>query len=177
MAEVIEESNKKTPFVWTDKRKEVAKLFAEGKEFMAIVNLGYSLDMTSKVAKALKTGHDPLEVPVEAGVEGNDKEEKASKEKEGGKGAGDEVKGKQLVSVTGVKGSPIVFWVEQKKISLDPFELHKQYSYYTNIAARNGGITNSFSEVQTLAMQVLWVLLQDIPKDENMLKAIFYGVT
>ena len=149
---------------WTKKRKKIAALSAQGKTFMQIVALGYSKDMTSKVLTALKAGQQPPERKKQVSEEGEPGDEDNHQE-------GD----KSLVSVTGSKGSPIVFWLEQKKIALDPFELHKQYSYYTALANKNGGITNSFSQVLTLAMQVLWILLQDIPKDENMLKAIFYG--
>jgi len=149
---------------WTKKRKKVAALAAEGKTFMEIVAKGYSKDMTHKVLKALKAGQEPPQP-------------KPKPSEEGDPSNGDNPPGgeKDLVAVAGSKGSPIVFWVEQKKIALDPFELHKQYGWYSSIANKDGGISNSFSEVLTLAMQVLWVLLQDIPKDENMLTAIFYG--
>jgi hypothetical protein len=148
----------KKPFTWTDKRIEIAKLLAEGKEFMEIVKLGYSLDMTSKVVKALKAGENAPGVEVAEEVADRSKED-----------------GKPLVIVTAPKTAPIVFFFEQKKIALDPLELHAQYRYYSDLASRNGGITESFSEVLTLGMQVLWVLNQNIPLNPEMLKAIFTG--
>jgi hypothetical protein len=156
----------KTAFTWTEKRIELAKLVAEGKEFMEIVDLGYSLNMTSKVVNALKAGEKPpgAEVAGEVAVEGDE-----------GKGDKSKEAGKPLVTVTGPKTSPIVFFFEQKKIALDPFELHAQYRYFTDLANRNGGITESFSEVLTLGMQVLWVLHQNIPLKTEMLKAVFTG--
>jgi hypothetical protein len=145
-------------FTWTEKRIEIAKLVAQGKEFMDIVGLGYSLDMTSKVVNVLKTGEKPPEEGVEA--------EKDDRSKDAGK---------PLITVTGPKTAPIIFFLEQKKIALDPLELHAQYRYYTDLAGRDGGITESFSEVLTLGMQVLWVLHQNIPLKKEMLKVIFTG--
>lgn len=146
-------AKKKDEITWTEKRKEVADLAAQGKGFMEIVSLGYSKDMTSKVLNALKKDNEPVEPP------------------RGGSGAGD----KPMVTVVGPKIAPIVFRVDQKQIVLDPLELNTQYRYYAELVRRDGGITEAFSQVLTLAMQVLWVLHQDIPLTENMLKAIFYG--
>lgn len=145
-------------FTWTEKRIEIAKLVAEGKTFMEIVGLGYSLNTTSKVVNALKAGENPPGAEVAAEVAGGSKEA-----------------GKPLVTVTGPKTAPIVFFLEQKKIALDPLELHAQYRYYTDLMSRDGGYTESFSEVLTLGMQVLWVLHQNIPLKPEMLKAIFTG--
>lgn len=144
---------KKVPLTWTEKQREVAALAEQGKTFQELIDLGYSLNMTSRVLNALKEGQKP-ELEVEDPGSGSDK---------------------PLVAVTGPKSAPIMYRIDQKQISLDPLELNKQYSYYSDLTKKDGGISNSFSQVLTLSMQVLWVLLQDIPKDENMLKAIFYG--
>ena len=143
-------AKKKDEITWTEKRKEIVDLAAQGKAFMEIVSLGYSKDMTSKVLNALKKGQNPA----------------------GGDGSGGE---KPMVTVVGPKISPIVFRVDQKQIVLDPLELNTQYRYYADLVRRDGGITEAFSQVLTLGMQVLWVLHQEIPLTENMLKAIFYG--
>lgn len=115
-------------------------------------------------------------------IEGEPGDKKEAKEEEKGKGeAGkkDKKNGqtpekvRALIGAAGPKTSPIIFRLGQKEIVLDPMELHNQYRYYLDLSRRNGGITETFSEVLTLGMQVLWVLHQDIPMSENMLKAIF----
>jgi hypothetical protein len=156
------------PLTWTDKQREVAELIGQGKTFAEIHALGYSKRMINRVSTALKSGQQPTPVETETIV--------STESVETDKGKGDarsSSKDKPLVSIAGSKGSPIVFWVEQKKIIIDPFELHNQYRYYLDLARKNGGISETFSEVLTLGMQVLWVLHQDIPMTENMLKAVF----
>jgi hypothetical protein len=156
---------------WTDRQREIADLVGQGKTYQQIIDLGYSKHMTSRVINALRKGIKPPEVELNGANEGGGNG--------GGTGQEDGVKSdktKPFVQAVGPKTAPIVFSVEQKKIPLDPIELHRQYSYYLDIANKDGGIINSFSQVQTVAMQVLWVLLQNIPKDENMLRAIFYGI-
>ena len=44
---------------WTEKQREVARLFQGGQSFTEIVNAGYSKDMTSKVMNELKAGYQP----------------------------------------------------------------------------------------------------------------------
>jgi hypothetical protein len=181
-------SKKKTPFRWTVPRQEVADLVAQGKSFMEIVAEGYSNTMTSMVmnelnrakraAKAIEdeTAEEP-EDGVKAKEEGTEeKEEEKEKEKadkKDKKNGETPEKVRALIGTAGPKTSPILFRLGQKEIVLDPMELHNQYRYYLDLARRNGGITETFSEVLTLGMQVLWVLHQDIPMSENMLKAIF----
>jgi hypothetical protein len=148
----------KKQFTWTEKRKQIADLAGQGKRFMEIIAMGYSLDMTSKVIKALKNGQKPPEVTEVEGAKDKTPERE-----------------KPLVAVTAPKIAPIVFRIDQKQIVLDPLELNAQYRYYIDLAKKDGGITDSFSEVLTLGIQVLWVLHQDIPLTQNMLKAIFYG--
>jgi len=148
----------KSKIVWTDLRREIAELAAQGKEFNEIIALGYSKNTTSIVLNALKDGQKPK--PKDSGTEDGD---------------GTDAGTKPLVAVVGPKTAPIIFSFEQKKISLDPLELHAQYRYYCDLAKRDGGITESFSEVLTLGMQVLWVLHQNIPMTPNMLKAVFTG--
>jgi hypothetical protein len=156
------------PLTWTDKQREVAELIGQGKTFAEIHALGYSKRMINRVSTALKGGQQPPPVETKA------VETETIVETDKGKGdAKGNTKDKPLVSIAGSKGSPIVFWVEQKKIIIDPFELHNQDRYYLDLARKNGGINETFSEVLTLGMQVLWVLHQDIPMTENMLKAVF----
>jgi hypothetical protein len=161
------------PLTWTDKQREVAELIGQGKTFAEIHALGYSKRMINRVSTALKGGQQPTSIEAEA-VETETIVGTANAKTDKGKGdAKGDAKDKPLVSIAGSKGSPIVFWVEQKKIIIDPFELHNQYRYYLDLARKNGGISETFSEVLTLGMQVLWVLHQDIPMTENMLKAVF----
>jgi hypothetical protein len=150
---------KKKTFHWTKHRKEIADLANQGKEFMEIIALGYGKNATSIVMNALKRG---VKVPehIEEG-------ERIPEDETG------EAKGKPLISGSSPKSAPIIFKLGQKEIVLDPLELHNQYRYFLDLSKRNGGITETFSEVLTLGMQVLWVLHQDIPMTENMLKAVF----
>lgn len=161
------------PLTWTDKQREVGKLIGQGKKFAEIHALGYSKRMINRVSTALRGGQQPPPVETrtaETETTANTENVETDKDKGDAKSS---PKDKSLVSVAGSKGSPIVFWVEQKKIIIDPFELHNQYRYYLDLARKNGGINETFSEVLTLGMQVLWVLHQDVPMTENMLKAVF----
>jgi hypothetical protein len=150
-----------TRLVWTQPRKEIADLVAQGKGFMEIVSLGYSKTMTSVVMNALKKGETPAE-PDETDPAGQGN----------GDGNGKD-NAKPLISTASSKSAPIIFRLGQKEIVLDPMELYNQHRYYLDLCRRNGGITETFSEVLTLGMQVLWALHQDVPMTENMLKAIF----
>ena len=142
------------PLTWTQKQREVAALADQSKTFQEITDLGYSLNMTSRVLNALKEGQKP-ELEVEAPGTGSES--------------------RPLVAVAGPKSAPIMFRIDQKQIALDPLELHRQYGYYLALTKKDGETAYSFSEVLTLAMQVLWVLHQEIPVTENMLRALFYG--
>ncbi len=185
---------KKKPFRWTEPRKQCATLVGQGKSFMEIVAMGFSLTMTSIVMNAMKNGEKPpqegdttQEVNTVAEGEANredgeDKQE--AKEEDGGEkketkeeGKGDQTAGKSkpLVATTSPKIAPIIFKFAQREIILDPFELHDQYRYYVDLARADGGIKETFSEVLTLGMQVLWVMHQNVPLTTNMLKAIFTG--
>ena len=145
---------------WTDKQKEVAQLITEGKEFNDIVASGYSPHMASKVKTALAKGQSP----------GQKEEEEA--EIKSGSGNGN---GKQgLVGIKVPKSSPIVFTINKKEIALDPLELNTQYRYYQDLTKRDG-MSYSFSEIQTIGIQVVWILTQDIPLTENMISGIIYG--
>lgn len=136
---------------WTDKQRKVFQLLEEGKEFKAITDLGYSLNMVSRVKTARKEGQKP-------GVE---------EEKKQASGPLD------LVAIGGGKSSPIVFRLDKKEIVLDPLELMKQYRYYSEIVKKDG-FTESFSEVLTISVKLLWTSLLDIPITQDLLNAIFY---
>jgi hypothetical protein len=142
--------------IWTDKERAIADLTAQGKEFMEIVALGYSKSMVSRVVNALKEGQKP---EMKLGVEKDRTIE-------------DETR-RPLVMVTGPKTAPIIFKLDRKDIVLDPLELMKQYRYYTEIVKKDG-FTESFSEVLTIAVKLLWTSLLDIPITEDLLNAIFY---
>lgn len=141
---------------WTDKQRKVAQLLADGKNYDEIVAVGFSGTMYSRVKKALDKGQKPKE------------KAKVKVESEGGNGV------HELVGVKAPK-TAITFNIEQKKIDLDPLELSKQYRYYQELAKddRLGGV--SFSEMLTYGMQVVWLLLQDIPLTEKMVNAVLYG--
>lgn len=145
---------------WTDKQKEVAQLITEGKEFNDIVASGYSLHMVSKVKAALAKGQSP----------GQNGEGEAEIKSESGGGNGKQ----NLVSVKAPKSSPIVFTINKKEIALDPLELNTQYRYYQDLTKRDG-MSYSFSEIQTIGIQLVWILTQDIPLTENMISGIIYG--
>jgi hypothetical protein len=143
----------KAKLTWTEKQREIAQLANQGKTFLEITGLGYSKNMTSRVLTALKEGQKP------------ELEEKSE-------GAGDGAR--PLVAVAGSKGAPIIFRVASREISLDPLELNRQYGYYADLAKDNNfGL--SFSEILTVGIQLVWIMMQDIPLTENMLRAIFYG--
>lgn len=140
---------------WTEKQREIDQHFADGKEFMDIVAMGYSLYMVSKVKKARAEGQKP------------EAKEKAKVEAKGGNGK------RELVGVSAPTSTPIVFRIEKQEIKLDPLELMKQYRYYTEIVKKDG-YTESFSEVMTIAIKLLWTSLLDIPITGDLLNAIFY---
>lgn len=147
---------------------------------MEIIAAGFSNGMTGLVMNALKKGERPPELAEEeTPVEKPDDPEDGEAKEPGGNGKKEakekDTSGKprDLISGSVPKSSPIRFAFAQKEILLDPLELHTQYRYYLDLSKRNGGITETFSEVLTLAMQVLWFLHQDIPVTENMLKAVF----
>jgi hypothetical protein len=172
----------KKQFTWTETRREIADLAAQGKEFMEIIALGYSKDTTSKVLRKLRRDQKAKELadggnPGAGGNEdgnGHGESDEKDGEKEGKEG---QLPGrsKPLVAATSPRTAPIIFRLGQKEIVLDPLELHAQYRYYLDLARRDGGITESFSEVLTLGIQVLWALHQEVPMTPNMLKAIFTG--
>jgi hypothetical protein len=145
-------ATKVAKITWTDKQKEIAKLVDEGKTFTDIINAGYSKHMTSRVLAALKAGQKPEPEP------GHD---------ETGTSKG-------LLGITGPKNAPITFKVASKEITLDPLELYNQYRFYESLA-RQDGLSYSFSEVLTMGIQLIWMMKQDIPLTENMMRAIFYG--
>jgi hypothetical protein len=144
---------------WTDKQKEIFQLLEEGKEFKAITDLGYTLNMVSRVKTARSEGQKP--------------------ESEGGQNdgkPGDQKKPSgplDLVAIGGGKSSPIIYRLDKKEIVLDPLELIKQYRYYSDIVKKNG-YTESFSEMLTLGLKLLWISLLDIPVTKELLNAIFY---
>jgi hypothetical protein len=148
----------KSKITWTDKRREIAELAGQGKEFMEITALGYSKNMTSIVLNALKDGQ---------------KQELEQESKGGGTEGGSGIK-RELVGTATPKSAPILFRLGLKEIVLDPLELNRQYSYYEDLA-RKDGLGYSFSEVLTIGIQLVWIMKQDIPITENMLRAIFYG--
>jgi hypothetical protein len=164
----------KKQFTWTETRREIADLAAQGKEFMEIIALGYSKDTTSKVLRKLRRDQKAEELAngENPGEEGESDEKDGEKEGKEGQLPG---RSKPLVAATSPKTAPIIFRLGQKEIVLDPLELHAQYRYYIDLARRDGGITESFSEVLTLGIQVLWALHQEVPMTPNMLKAIFTG--
>jgi len=153
---------------WTDKQRQVADLVQQGKSFTEITGLGYSLHMTSRVATAIKEGKKP---PPRQEVEKTGKD--------GGNGAGGGNGGgggspQDLVAITGPKTAPIIFRIDRREIHLDPLELHRQYDYYADLAGKND-MSQTFSQIQTFGVQLIWILMQDIPLTENLLRAIFYG--
>lgn len=157
-------------FHWTRQRKQIADLAAQGKKFEEIVTLGYGKDATSKTLAALKRG---VQVPEHIA---DDEIIEAEDPGHGGGGTDrgrDSTKGQPLVAASSPKTAPIVFRFAQKEIILDPLELHTQYRYYEDLARRNGGFPETFSQVLTLGMKVLWVLHQDVPMDTDILKAVF----
>jgi hypothetical protein len=139
-----------TKLRWTPKQREIAQCFEEGKEFKDIIAQGYTKNMASRVKTALGEGQKP------------ETELKGSKTSQ------------SLIGVSGPKSStPIGFKIGTKEIVLDPLELMKQYRYYTEIVKKDG-FTESFSEVLTIAVKMLWTSLLDIPITEDLLNAIFY---
>lgn len=144
---------------WTDKQRAIAGLADQGKEFLEIVDLGFSKTMASRVLRALKAGQKPTLKP------------------EGGVETETETKGetKPLVAVAGPKSAPIIYRIDQKQIALDPLELNRQYSFYADLIKDNDDMKYSFSEVLTIGIQIVWFLQQDIPHTENMLRALLYG--
>lgn len=167
---MAKKKQQKHSFHWTKQRKQIADLANQGKEFAEIISLGYGKDATSKVLRALKRG---VKVPEHiADDEVIEAEDPGGSGGGGGNGSGDG-KAKPLIGGSAPKTAPIVFRLGQREITLDPMELHNQYRYYLDLSKKNGGITETFSEVLTLSMQVLWVLHQNIPMTENMLKAVF----
>jgi hypothetical protein len=158
---------KKKELSWTDKQRQIADLIAQGKGFTEITKMGYSLHMTSRVATALKEGKKP---PA--------RQELAK----GGNGAGGGSESnligdgspKELIEIRGPSTAPIVFKIDRKEIHLDPLELDRQYGYYADLAKKDG-LIHTFSEIQTFGVQLIWILMQDIPLTENVLRAIFYG--
>jgi hypothetical protein len=140
-----------TQLTWTDKQREIFKLLEERKEFRAITDLGYTRNMVSRVKAAREDGQkpEPLEGSAGSGTIQN------------------------LITVAGPKGSPIRFTVGTKEIVLDPLELMKQHRYYMEIVKKDG-FTESFSEVLTIAIKLLWTSLLDIPVTQDLLNAIFY---
>lgn len=145
----------KTGLRWTTKQREVAQLFEEGKEFKDIIALGYSNYMTSKVKTALGKGQNPKQ-------EGEPKPSEKDATKQ------------DLVAMQTPKSAPIVFKIDRKEIVLNPLDLNRQYGYYEDLA-RNDNLGYSFSEILTIGIQLVWILKQNIPLTENMLRAIFYG--
>lgn len=147
---------------WTDKTRDVAALLQTGKDFMEVVGMGYSKNMVSRVKTALDSGQKPVEPGAEESVDGVEQ--------------GSSTRERQFMGVkTPTKGSPISFKVGTDDILLDPLELYHSYRYYLDLSRKNGGISNSFSEVLTYGMQLVWMMCQDIPITENMMRAIFYG--
>jgi hypothetical protein len=146
-----------TQLTWTDKQREIFNLLEEGKEFRAITDLGYTRNMVSRVKAAREDGQKPEPL----------KEDPDSSRTKQSSGPLD------LVAVGSGKSSPIVFRLDKKEIVLDPLELMKQYRYYTEIVKKDG-FTESFSEVLTIAVKLLWTSLLDIPITEDLLNAIFY---
>lgn len=142
---------------WTDKQKEIAQLLQEGKPFKDIIALGYTKSLVSKVRNALGMAYNPEPKP------------KTSENQE----PGDNGK-RNLVGLKAPKSSPILFTINKKEIALDPLELNTQYRFYQDIAKRDG-MSYSFSEVQTIGIQLVWMLMQDIPLTENMVMGILYG--
>lgn len=150
---------KKQQISWTPKQRDIADLAEQGKGFTEIVNMGYSKHMTSRVFAALKEGNKPP--PEEGGTE----------QKDGTEGT------RSLISTSVPRQAPIIFRVANREIVLDPLELYRQYSYYEDIMRKDGdgGKPYPFSEVLTMGIQVIWLLKQNIPITENMLRALFYG--
>lgn len=147
---------------WTDRTREVATLLQQGKEFMAVVGLGYSKNMVSRVKTALDAGQSPAEPSENPDGDGI----------EPGSSTGNQ----QLMGVKRpAKGAPISFKVGTEEILLDPIELYHSYRFYRDLKNKNGGISNSYSECLTYGMQLIWLLCQDIDITENMMRAIFYG--
>jgi hypothetical protein len=144
---------------WTDKQRKIFQLLEEGKEFKAITDLGYSLNMVSRVKTARNEGQKPdLEDDQNDGKGGTPKKPSGPLD---------------LVAIGAGKSSPIVFRLDKKEIVLDPLELMKQYRYYSDITKKDG-FTESFSEVLTIAVKLLWISLLDIPITQDFLNAIFY---
>lgn len=144
---------KKGQLEWTEKQREIYRLLKDGKEFMAVVAMGYSLFIVSKVKNAIAAGQKP------EAKEGND---------------GDRSGGPQdLIGVKSPKSPVILFSVDKKEISLDPLELNTQYRYYLDLAKKDN-LGYSFSQVLTIGMQIVWILTQDIPLTENMILGILY---
>jgi len=146
----------KKGIVWTDKQREIARLMAESKTHSQLRQAGFYPNLIQKVKRALEQGSVP---PSEEEAVAKEEEQKSSQ---------------KLVSVKSPSPSPIVFRLDKKEIALDPIQLNKQYGYYEDIIKKDG-LTNSFSEVQTIGIQLVWLLMQDIPLSENMINGILYG--
>jgi len=146
----------KKGIVWTDKQREIARLMSEGKTHSQLRQAGFYPNLIQKVKRALEQGSVP---PSD--------EEAATKEEE-------QNRSQKLVSVKAPSPSPIVFRLDKKEIALDPIQLNRQYGYYEDIIKKDG-LTNTFSEVQTIGIQLVWLLMQDIPLSENMINGILYG--
>jgi len=153
-----------TLLTWTDKQREIFNLLEDGKEFRAITDLGYTRNMVSRVKAAREDGQKPEPLEEDPAGSGTD----GSRTKQGSRTS------QSLVGVSGPKSStPIGFKIGTKEIVLDPLELMKQYRYYTEIVKKDG-YTESFSEVMTIAVKLLWTSLLDIPVTKDLLNAIFY---
>jgi hypothetical protein len=155
---------------WTEKQREVAALLASGKSFMEVVNAGYSLSMVHRVSHALNEGQKPT--PLDQLKDGESDPGGGSNEQ--GESDKNAKGGRPLVAVVGPRSAPITFRVDSKQISIDPLELHRQYGLYADLAKDNS-FTLSFSQLQTIGIQIAWVMLQDIPITENFLRALFYA--
>jgi len=150
----------KKGIVWTDKQREIARLMAEGKTHSQLRQAGFYPNLIQKVKRALEQGGvPPSEEEALAKAAAKEEEQKSSQ---------------KLVSVKSPSPSPIVFRLDKKEIALDPIQLNKQYGYYEDIIKKDG-LTNTFSEVQTIGIQLVWLLMQDIPLSENMISGILYG--
>jgi len=149
----------KKGMTWTDKQREIVDLLQQGKTFTEIVDMGYVKSTVHKVKKALEDGQVP-EVKEETGGNG----------KQGGKDGGPH----DLLAIKTPSPAPIVYTLDRKDIHLDPLELNRQYGYYEDLS-KNDGLNYSFSQILTMGIQLVWLLKQEIPLTENLLRAVLCG--